>query len=864
MAEEKKQEMLDPIAYREDFPKEYLTDYDPMADLTPEYLENMDYGKAIGGGNQSFSQYWDDSSPEYQQKAKWWLNDKYTGEGVKNDQVNYDANLMLKDLNPNFVYWLASKVYGTDHPWYITQRNDQIASALYNEWKTSKDDVAYFLWQQKWWMNSSEADRANTIEAVYKRLWAIAEQNPKEEEKPDLSKADNLVQDTSGKIYWKTTAEEWEPSKWIDTLADANSVFTSMQEKRSAEVKTLASMDSEKVWYLISEWKNPFGDQAMRDLQELYPEKYAEIQAQAKKIKWQQDIDSISTWGKVDVTSQLTASEDNVTTSMNNFVNSTASGSWAWTLSTNLNNALSQSEIVSGAREQMEVYKRKIVEIQQAADELPSLANQYFKWDVPQYLVNAFVNNRLQKYNKEIEKYQNLYNASLDEAKFEVSQAQWREEMNYKWANLQADQNYKNANLELNKKELEFNMKKSWVSNWKWNDDGSYSYVDLDGNMHTLTAEEAKKAINQELYNKSTAFIDYWKKAIDDSKANWMDAYWWECEAMSDNYARQNFGTEMKKEDWSAWATTVDEKARYATEALPQRWYVAVFDFWIKQSDWVNYWHTWIVIDYNPVTWDFTTLESNVDWKWKVEIKTRNINSSNLIWFWDPTVAEPWNWWSNWTAIDSYINLPNWMLDVFIGAEKKMATGEERKYVRQWREWYWILNMMINNWEMDAMINWDEIASTIDEFTKYLTENASNRLIVDEEGNFIMDTVLQSMLNSGKIVNQKERDALAHLYRLVQIKLRRDSWAAINIWEWMWDYNMYLPQVWLSKQQKMQRLFDLERAAIESVMPDDYVKKYVPLITEEMIKKESNESVEQQRNESTWNSWLSRKKSENK
>jgi hypothetical protein len=32
----------------------------------------------------------------------------------------------------------------------------------------------------------------------------------------------------------------------------------------------------------------------------------------------------------------------------------------------------------------MEVYKRKIAEIQQAADELPSLANEYFKWDVPQ------------------------------------------------------------------------------------------------------------------------------------------------------------------------------------------------------------------------------------------------------------------------------------------------------------------------------------------------------------------------------------------------------------------------------------------------------------------------------------------------
>jgi hypothetical protein len=64
---------------------------------------------------------------------------------------------------------------------------------------------------------------------------------------------------------------------------------------------------------------------------------------------------------------------------MNSFVNKTADERNAASLSTNLSNALSQSEIVSGAREQMEVYKRKIQDIQQAADDLPSLANQYFK-----------------------------------------------------------------------------------------------------------------------------------------------------------------------------------------------------------------------------------------------------------------------------------------------------------------------------------------------------------------------------------------------------------------------------------------------------------------------------------------------------
>jgi hypothetical protein len=62
---------------------------------------------------------------------------------------------------------------------------------------TSKDDVANFLSQQNQWMNSTEADRMNTIESVWKRLGQIQP----EREQPDLSKAEDIVQDTSGKLY---------------------------------------------------------------------------------------------------------------------------------------------------------------------------------------------------------------------------------------------------------------------------------------------------------------------------------------------------------------------------------------------------------------------------------------------------------------------------------------------------------------------------------------------------------------------------------------------------------------------------------------------------------------------------------------
>ncbi len=822
MAEEKKQEMLDPVAYR--------SDYNP-SDIQEEFRwdPNLPWVWPLNA-NENYQEYGDDSNPAWQNQ-RWWLNPKYEWEGTANTYIEYNPDLTIADLDPNYLYWENARQQNSKEKWYIARRNDNIASALYNEWLVGREDVAKFLWQQSGWMDSTEEDRLNTIESIWKRLWQI--QPKEEEEQPDLSRAEEIRTDTSGKIYWKTTAEEWNPSKWIDTLADANSVFKAMEENRIANVKQLASMDSEKVWYLMSEWMSPFSEQTMRDLQQYYPEKYNAIQTALKNIKGQQNIDSISTGWALNITSQLDASENNVTTSMNDFVNKTATGSGAWTLSTNLNNALSESEIVSGAREQMEVYKRKIQEIQDAANELPTLANQYFKWDVPQYMVNAFINNRMQAYNKELEKYQNLYNATLDEAKWEVSQNQWREEMNYKWTSLQADQNYKNANLELSKQELALKMMKEDMANWQWNDDGSYSYMDLNGVMHTIPKAQAEKIFNSDLYNKSTAYIDYWKNAIEKAKSNWLSCIWWECEAMSDNYTRQNFGTEMRKADWSKWATTVEEKRRYATEALPERWYVAVFDFNIVQEDWVNYWHTGIVIDYDPKTWNFTCLESNVDGNWKVEIKTRNINSANLLWFRDPTVAEPWNGgWSSKTPVDSYLNLPNWMIDVFLSAEGHAKTEDERKYVKQWREGYSIINSMLNNEEIEAILSWDEIweslSSAVEEFSKYVTENASNRVMTDEDWNAIIDTMLQTFLNSWKIVDPKERDALAHLTRLIEIKLRRDSWAAINVWEWMKNYDMYMPQIWLSRQQKMQRLFDLERAAIESVLPwgDGWERKW--------------------------------------
>ena len=68
---------------------------------------------------------------------------------------------------------------------YIARRNDEIASALYNEGKVTVQDVANFLSSQKGWDYSNENERQNTILSVWKRIGQIAEQNKQQEANPE-------------------------------------------------------------------------------------------------------------------------------------------------------------------------------------------------------------------------------------------------------------------------------------------------------------------------------------------------------------------------------------------------------------------------------------------------------------------------------------------------------------------------------------------------------------------------------------------------------------------------------------------------------------------------------------------------------
>ena len=383
--------------------------------------------------NVNYYQYWDDSNPA-QQWQKGWMNEKYTGEGVSNTYIDYNPNLKTSDLDPNYYYWEAARQQNRKEAGYIARRNDNIASALYNEGLTSKEDVANWLSQQREWMNSTEADRANTIESVWKRLGQI---KPKEEEKPEVDTSnieEDLLKDTSGVLYGKTTANEWQPVK---TLADANSVYKKMAEWRIANYKALLNMSDESIAASLMSGIVPYGEQTMRDFQQYNPERYNNVMKIKKEKLAQENVQSIASGTgdyKTDADTTNTTGEK-----INYSLNATNNSANATSLMKSIDDIMASNNGATSAEETMDYLVSQMDQLKTRMKNLKSEANSVFKWDVPQYIVNAYIANRTQEIQDTLSNLETRYNAAYDRYKTELSQAQWQAEYDLKKQSLELD-----------------------------------------------------------------------------------------------------------------------------------------------------------------------------------------------------------------------------------------------------------------------------------------------------------------------------------------------------------------------------------------------------------------------------------------
>lgn len=608
--------MVDPIAYRAEEQGNITPNTDLKADWTydPAKLKNPD---------DSLNMYWDDSSEaNYKNPATvWGRAEKYTWEWVKTSDVAYNPDITTKDLNPDYLYGREAQMYGSENNWYISERNDNIASALYNEWRVSKQEVADFLNKQKWFQNSTEEERLNTIESVWKRLWKVAWDGNENENKTDWNTEwdnsalknmeEDLLKDTTGKLYGKNTADD---NDIIKTLQDSNSVERRMAESRIKNFKQLQATSSDALAAAIVSWTMATDTQAMTDLMQYDPAKYQEVQEQIKVIRWQMNINVISTW-EWDFITSATNWESSLNNEKADFVSDNASWTKASELLQSVNSSLSSNVAASTASEQMANLEADMAALQNRMKGLKWEARKLFKWDVPQYIVNAYVANRTQEIQDQLSQLESRYNMAYSRYQQEWEQTKW------------------NAEYSLKQEELNIKKQSIWLDDYVKRNTIAQWWYELEKKYWTAATTTANWGLPTTQLTR--ADIEMWVDELIKWCTDWTLGKA-QCAAGIQKYYLPylwvNLWTLSK---WSEKQGICNEF--YADWYVPSKW-----DLIVMQGSKPEYWHIGIVTWVDTEKWVINYLDWNgslKDWKWTETAALRSIpmNNNKVYGYYNPT-----------------------------------------------------------------------------------------------------------------------------------------------------------------------------------------------------------------------------------
>lgn len=637
--------------------------------------------------NVNFEQYWDDSSPDKQYQA-WGMNEKYTWEWVKTSNLAYDPNITTSDLDPNYLYWMDAQYANSDNAWYIARRNDMIASALYNEaiaeWRNpTKEDVINFLASQKNWNNSTEADRFNTVESVWKRLGGIAWENQINEttqaevndsqstySDPALNNMQNdLNKSTAWELYGKVTADK---NTSIETLEDDNSVYKSMNESRIQSFKQIDSMESSAIAAAVISNSIANDSQSMRDLMQYDPAKYQEVQEQIKQLKWQMTINSITNWDTYPTFNNGNA----VTNDISDFAasNSNSSTSTADILK-NVNSTLSSNDAASTASETMASIESDIAVLQNRLKNLKKEANTVFKWDVPQYIVNAYISNRTAEIQDQMSILENRYNAAQSRYQQEWEKTKWE------------------AEFDLKKQELQLKKESASLTDWSTRQGIALKWAELNWTTNWVTPLTTLSV--QESMNILSDFSS--------SYAN--NSYGWQC------------GTFVKRYLSQLWinlpnVSSIDSKKSLIDSSIADanQWDIVIMD----SAKYPENWHMAIV---ESVDDDGTLhlLESNWNNDELVHRRTISPNDSKILWYYRPTwwTTATWQQWGNFQRRD-------WEVFNVDNAPTYNSLSYDKQNIVKW-----LLNLSVNPSTITKRNYWDDfelILSAVHEINPSWTE----------------------------------------------------------------------------------------------------------------------------------------------
>lgn len=453
-------------------------------------------------------------------------------------------------------------------------------------YKDATDRNAKTNWAEFGWLQNALPKEETTVEE-------------KVEEKTEEPAGQDVNVNTF--LQWSTTELFGKMISWADTAPyDHNSIEWKKAEARLAQYQKINALSVSQLASNINSWSILAGWQAMRDLQTYNPEKYQQLQEYQKKEDSLNQINMIAS-GKTEWDTTL---QDKTWESINNYLNETvANAGWNNLDRASLDEALSQNQWIINYAERMSYYSSKITELDQTIWDLEADARKKLGADVPEYMIQNYVNNRSKKLYKQRDNLMNQYNyyKGVYEAQVEQEATAW--ERNYKERQLALqeskaiwDQAMDQANLDYKNQQLNYNY-------YKLNADNPLSESAVQG------------------------WVNAYISSIQDKIANNAKIRSWWCGTVVNDYLKSlgiNFAYD-------------NEKSTKLNSITPWAWpKVGSIAVWDKTGTtaWDKYWHVAIVTGVNK-DGTITVLESNED----TGLRYHKYKQSGVTGYYDPTAS---------------------------------------------------------------------------------------------------------------------------------------------------------------------------------------------------------------------------------
>ena len=319
---------------------------------------------------------------------------------------------------------------------------------------------------------------------------------------------------------------------------------------------------------------------------------------------------------------------------------------------------------------------------------------------------------------------------------------------------------------------------------------------------------------------------------------NWKDkvryaTWWWFIWYYDENW------NPVWDQNWSIYYWNAD-----VYDLIPQVWDIAVWVWWPYNK---QYWHTMFIDSvWKNEQWEWmfhytATNKSSKPWEYTVWYEwTKSLSefmSNWWIWFWNPYKQAQYNWQSQ-EQVNEYSPMQptiDRLMEEYRNSWKTNLFSELWKF----QEIYTNLWKADKNWELSAVLDQWSVWTFLDNVAlAWALDQGWDSQIVNWSAieRFMWLTVWQALAAADEYVAQHQYDEKAYAWfltmmRAVEIKLRDESWAAINQSERATNFLLNLPKAADTdyvKSSKLERLWEYVRR----LGTDAWItsKEYIPLV----------------------------------